>query len=440
MARERLQNLRKAAKKAASSESKADKIEALSEAFKMFSEEAQRLEEAHTRLKDEFQRVNLELEATNQRLSRKVHELDISTRYLKKILSNMSQGLLLINLAGIITTCNKAIETILGVPSIEILFCRFDACFKDNLFGFSMKEALAKKQVPRLRVAEIGTEGSQPREIEIDARFLLREENDTASELWDESLDLAQGLILLLRDVTVERQHKRLADRNDRLKELGEMAAMVAHEIRNPLGGIKGFASLLQRDLKDQTELQKMASYIVEGTENLNKLVTNVLHYSRPVHLQSEVVDLVDQLHQISKNIQMDASLGKGIKIIVQSDVDTLYLALDRQLLQAALLNLMVNAVQAMPKGGTITLAVITTEQEAMIRVTDTGTGIAPEYLEKIFSPFFTTKPEGNGFGLSEVNKVIQAHRGSIEVHSQIGLGTTFTIKLPIKTPIPTTA
>ncbi len=440
MTYEPLQKLRKAAKKATSSDSRPEKIEALSEAFKMFSEETQRLEEAHNRLKEEFQRVNIELETANYRLSRKVHELDISTHYLKKILSNMSQGLLFINLAGIITTCNKAIEAILGVQSIEILFCRFDECFKDDLFGFSMKEALAKRKVPEIRVTELDTEGPNPRIIEIEARLLLRNESEASSERWDESLDLAQGLILLLRDITSERQLKRVADRNDRLKELGEMAAMVAHEIRNPLGGIKGFASLLQRDLRTQPELQKLASHIVEGTESLNKLVTNVLNYSRPVQLQTEAVDLIDQLHQLCASIQMDSALSKGVKVFVQCDVDTLYLAVDPQLLQGALLNLIMNAVQAMPAGGTITLSAMTRNQEAIIRVTDTGTGIAPENLEKIFSPFFTTKPEGNGFGLPEVHKVVQAHAGTIEVHSQLGLGTTFTIKLPIKTPVPTPA
>ena len=435
MARERLHQLKKAAKNATSCDSRAEKIEALSQAFKMFSEETERLEEAHTRLKEEFQRVNLELEAANQRLTRKVHELDISTHYLKKILSHMSQGLLFINLAGIITTCNKAVETILGVQSIEILFCRFDECFKDDLFGFSMSEALTKRKVPNQRIAELGTEGPYPREIEIEARLVLRDQAKASSERWDESLDLTQGLILLLRDITAERQLKRLSDRNDRLKELGEMAAMVAHEIRNPLGGIKGFASLLQRDLKEQPELQKMATYIVEGTDNLNKLVTNVLNYSRPVKLNCEVIDLVDQLHQISTSVQMDASLAKGINIVVQSDLDEFYLPIDVQLFQAALLNLIVNAVQAMPKGGTINLALLVVETEAIIRVTDTGTGIAPEYLEKIFSPFFTTKPEGNGFGLPEVNKVIQAHGGTVEVYSQPGHGATFTIKIPIKNP-----
>ena len=131
----------------------------------------------------------------------------------------------------------------------------------------------------------------------------------------------------------------------------------------------------------------------------------------------------------------MDASLAKGINIVVQSDLDEFYLPIDVQLFQAALLNLIVNAVQAMPKGGTINLALLVVETEAIIRVTDTGTGIAPEYLEKIFSPFFTTKPEGNGFGLPEVNKVIQAHGGTVEVYSQPGHGATFTIKIPIKNP-----
>ncbi len=411
MRQEQLQGLKKAAKEANSPGEGAEKMAT--------PLDTQRLEK-------DFQRIN-------QRLSRKTHELDVSTYYLKKILSHMSQGLLFINLAGTITTCNKAAEIILGVQALEILFCHFETCFKDDFFGFSMSEALANRKVPSMRTTELGTEEPCRREIEIEARIILNDDCEAISERWDESLDPAQGMILLLRDVTVERQLKRLSDRNDRLKELGEMAAMVAHEIRNPLGGIKGFASLLQRDLNNQPELQKMASYILEGTENLNRFVTNVLSYSRPVQLQSRVVELVEQLQKLRTSVQMDASLSKSIIILVKSDVDSLRLSVDMTLLQAALFNLVVNAVHAMPNGGTITLALAATDKEAAIHVSDTGTGITPEHLEKIFSPFFTTKSAGNGFGLTEVNKVVQAHGGTVEVRSQLGHGTTFTIKLPIK-------
>ena len=216
-------------------------------------------------------------------------------------------------------------------------------------------------------------------------------------------------------------------------KELGEMAAMVAHEIRNPLGGIKGFASLLQRDLKNDPELEQMAGYIVEGTDNLNRLVTNVLNYSRPIVPNIESTDLVALVKDLRQLISADHAVDPSVEIIIETAKPVLYAPIDPQFIQSAFLNLIVNAIQAMPQGGILKIILDEENGAAVLKVSDTGVGIQEDNLEKIFSPFFTTKPQGNGFGLSEVHKVIQAHGGTIDVQSAIGKGTQFTIRLPFK-------
>jgi signal transduction histidine kinase len=211
------------------------------------------------------------------------------------------------------------------------------------------------------------------------------------------------------------------------------MAAMVAHEIRNPLGGIKGFASLLERDLSDQPELAHMANAIVEGTDDLNRLVSHVLNYTRTYQLHFESLDIFHILAEIRDLLLADPSLNFNLKINIDSALSSLFIPLDAYLIRSALLNLFVNAIQAMPNGGVITIRVSSAGKEAMIEIQDTGIGIEEELIEKIFTPFFTTKQDGNGFGLAETHKVILAHNGEIDVASKLGEGTTFKIKLPLQ-------
>lgn len=222
--------------------------------------------------------------------------------------------------------------------------------------------------------------------------------------------------------------------RIERMKELGEMAAQVAHEIRNPLGGIKGFASLLQRDLQDRPELQQMAAHIVEGTDHLSRLVTDVLDYARPIEPKLEPIDFIALLNEVKKHIEADSNIDlKHIKLTIDSSYSTFMISLDPFLMKSALLNLILNAIQAMPKGGTVSIVIQKKLGHLVLKIIDTGIGMSKEHLEKIYSPFFTTKLDGNGLGLHEVQKVVSAHGGTIDAHSILGQGTTFTLKIPLK-------
>jgi len=383
-------------------------------------------------LKDQFKVVNRILKDTNNKLTSKEGELDVLTYYLNSIVSHMSQGLVFVNLEGHVTTCNPAAETMLGINSMDILFHPFTDFFSDHLFGFSMKQALAERKAPKKNFVAIETKQGT-KEFEIDTTFVLMHDADTALFHHLTAYDSLQGMIVLIRDFTEIHRLQNIANRNDRMKALGEMAAMVAHEVRNPLGGIKGFASLLQRDLEDQPKLKQLATYIIEGTDSLNKLVTNVLKYSRPVQTTIKSTDIVKLVREISQHIQADACLSPNLKIEVQTALESLNVPLDISMFKSALMNLIVNAIQAIPNSGSITLKIETEMDQALVRVIDTGVGIADENMKKLFSPFFTTKATGNGFGLAEVDQVVRAHGGSIEVTSVINKGSTFTIKIPLK-------
>lgn len=421
-----IKKLKNAAKKSSLGKKDEKKMQSLSKAFESFSIETMHLYKAYSLLKKQFNSLNIELEDANRKLQNKNFEVHVMVNYLSNLLNNITQGIIFVGLDGIITTFNPAAAKILHLESHEVLFNSYWDYFPDDFFGFSMKDSLKSKDAPeRAFVKYMSTEGSEG-ELEVYVSFV----KENAPK--DSEYDFSKGIILLIRDITKIRQLQQIASRNDRMKELGEMAAMVAHEIRNPLGGIKGFASLLARDLKDDQTLQAMAQYIVEGTDNLNNFVTSVLNYARPVQTKFETTDLVSLINEIRLHIMMDQKLTSNIQIFFETELKALSIPVDVQLFKSAVLNLIVNAIQAMSKGGVVTLTLNVSNSEAIIEVIDKGTGISEENLEKIFSPFFTTKPEGHGFGLAEVNKNIHAHLGHIEVDSKVGFGTTFTIKLPL--------
>lgn len=404
----------------------------LVEAFELFNQETDRLERAYNSLKEEFALIHEELETANKNLIQKVAELEMMSFYCQSVVAHISQGLLFIDLNGDVITYNLQAESILGVPASRILSSNFWAHFQDAHFGFSMREALAHRTSPHTIFTTLKTEHTT-KDIEVNTTFVDEEGDLNTSYGKEMPLKKFQGIIILIRDITNMKRLQAIAHRNDRLKELGEMAALVAHEIRNPLGGIKGFASLLKRDLQNEPRYVKMTEYIIEGTDTLNRLVTNVLNYSRPIQLEIKTIDLPILLQELKAHFEADTQLSQSISIELESTFQTLELKVDPQLIKCALLNLMVNAKQAMSeKGGTLRLFLDKNAEEVAIVVIDEGCGIAPEDLEKIFSPFFTTKPEGNGFGLAEVSKIIQAHNGSIQVKSSLNCGTEIILKLPL--------
>lgn len=377
------------------------RIRDLTRAFNLFRKEMGRLAAAYSALKRQFQQVNLELE-------QKVAELDATTAYLRGILDSMTQGILFIDQQGVITTCNPAAEKILGCSATSLLQTSYFDHYKDDQFGFSVRQAMEGEEQEAIPTSLTWQDGAV-RHLEVSASLARN------------------GLILLLRDRTEVRLLQMRAERNDRLKELGEMAAAVAHEIRNPLGGIRGFASLLQRDLAENPHLERMAAAIVQGTSTLDQLVSNVLAYAKPFEVQLTEVDLRGMVKEVYQLVTADTQLAHGIAFKLKLPKRPIRHRVDRTRLKGALLNLVVNGCQAIEESGSLTIEL---NEEGRISVADTGCGIRPDDLEKVFSPFFTTKERGNGLGLAEVHKVVTAHGGTVGVTSEEGVGSLFWIKI----------
>ncbi len=401
----KLVELQEIAKKALESQSVSEKAFCLLEALKICSAEAARLKLLDPKIASGSGDVN--------------EDLIVSRRLLNHLMQKMCEGVLFIDLTGTILFANASIHKIWQKKSGHLIQKRFWDVFSDESFGFSMKEALRYGIAHQLLYQSAPDLG---KELEFSSSFFY--EGDKSSH----------GLLVLIRDVTQKQKLQELITRGDRMKQLGEMAAKIAHEIRNPLGAIRGFASLLYRDLEGQNHLQDMAAQMIEGTKALEALVTNVLVFAKPLQIQLQTLDLTRFLQQLGKFIKADPAFAPNITLLLNVPHEPVLVPFDPEALKRALLNLRFNGLQAMtPKGGILSIGLIRRDGVCNIAIGDTGSGMDETTVEHLFSPLFTTKRSGNGFGLVESKKVIEAHGGTIEVQTIKGQGAIFTLTLPLK-------
>ncbi|MFP5213529.1 MAG: ATP-binding protein [Acidobacteriota bacterium] len=239
------------------------------------------------------------------------------------------------------------------------------------------------------------------------------------------------GYVLLFTDMTNIKQLEERLRRSERLAGLGRLAAGIAHEIRNPLSSIKGFATILASRFPEEDKSRTIADVMVQEVERLNRVVTELLDYARPTELSRRSCSCADMLRHTLSLVERDARL-RNIEIASTTIPEDLTLEADPDRLSQVLLNLYLNGLQAMDHGGTLKVEAFREDGRAVLNVTDTGHGIPSEHLPHIFDPYFTTKPSGVGLGLANVHKFVEAHGGEIEVASNPGQGTTFTIRLPL--------
>lgn len=242
------------------------------------------------------------------------------------------------------------------------------------------------------------------------------------------------GQVLIIRDLGEVRRLQDEIRRKEKLAAIGGLAAGVAHEIRNPLSSIKGIATYYKSKFEDGSEDKEMAGVMIEEVDRLNRVISELLEFAGPTKLNKKLADINELLKHSVRLVEQEATAKKiGIQLdlasySVKADVDP-----DR--LTQCFLNLFLNALQAMESGGLFSISSSTGEAgKAVIVIRDTGSGISAEDLNKIFDPYFTTKPKGTGLGLAIVQKIIEAHEGQIRVRSSIGQGTVFSIALPLVT------
>lgn len=239
------------------------------------------------------------------------------------------------------------------------------------------------------------------------------------------------GYVVLFRDLSEIQHLKKEVERRERLAAVGKLAAGVAHEIRNPLSSIKGFATYFKERYRSVPEDQKTAEIMIQEVERLNRVISQLLEFARPMDIHKKLTSLRPLVEDSLKLIEGDLS-RKGLKVDVSIASDMPEVLIDPDKFKQVFLNLFLNAVDAMEKDGTLSVEARRAEVPGSLQITisDTGRGIQEKDLPRIFDPYFTTKSSGTGLGLAIVHKIIESHGGKIRVHSQAGKGTRATISI----------
>ncbi len=239
------------------------------------------------------------------------------------------------------------------------------------------------------------------------------------------------GTVLVLDDLTERRAMEAQMRRAERLVSLGRLAGGLAHELRNPLGITRAAAQMLQQELADDGKPGEYTRVIQSEIDRVDRLVEQLLAYARPRPLQRALINVASLVEETSGLARVYAK-QQGVMLTTQVGDNLPDLMGDGDLLHQAVVNVLLNGIQATPSDGYVSLTAQAEEAAVWLNVCDTGQGIAPEILPHIFDPFFTTRDDGTGLGLSIVQQIVHDHGGSIDVQSEPGQGTQIVLRLPL--------
>jgi signal transduction histidine kinase len=362
-----------------------------------------------------------ELEIKDRLLTGNILQMERLAGKLRQILASMSSAVLMIELDGYLSEANPRARQLLGIG--------------DDL---PMLAANVLPEPLQNIVDEVVGEG---RHVSLDALILEGPQGSKTvrveCRLVRDDMGHPIGVLQMLDDQTHLVYMERRLEQSRTLAALGEMAASVAHELRNPLGGIGGFAALLKDTLPPEGYAFRYATKIIEGVNGLNKVATNLLAYTRTVDARLQRLELRTLLREVLSFIQIEIEQeGLPLGLEVELGSRELPVRMDPELMRQSFLNLLKNAVQAFERHeGRLGLRVRTISdgsglERVEVDVWDTGPGIPPQLQAKLYNPFFTTRAKGTGLGLSIVRKNVELHGGEIRLRSAPGEGSCFTVCL----------
>ncbi len=333
-------------------------------------------------------------------------------RYNENILASMTSGVVVVNPGGGIITFNNAASMITGIA-----ICRAQGAHIEGFKVLSVfNDIIANAQQRRPCLG---------REIELPGTNKIVSAH---SSLMNPQSEQTGAVILVFNDITEIKEMERLALRREKLAAIGEMTAGLSHEIRNSLNLINGYAAM---SMKMNGDISPQLSVVRNEAIHLNELTTSLLEFARD---SSRRMALTDMQSMLFETIRLSEPRIKEKGIRLSKDYSELPEAnVDAVRLQRALLNVILNAVEATANSGEISISAGTGNGWLYIAIADSGEGIPIDLRDKIFNPFFTTKKDGTGLGLSLAHKIISEHHGSIELESRSGKGSKFTIRLPLK-------
>jgi signal transduction histidine kinase len=357
------------------------------------------------------------------------------------IIETMTNGLVVVDASRRVTVFNQAAATLLGYTTTEVLGQTLQEAIPGatalaDVIQASLDHATempdqGSPNLARSRTAKAFGVRQPPNEVNV----LHRDGNVlplavSASPLRDSAAHVT-GVVCLFEDLSEARALEAERRRLDRLAALGEMSAVVAHEIRNPVAGIAVGVEYLSKNMPQASSYKQDVEMILGEVERVNRILDDILSVARPFQLKLSTQSLPDIVEHVLHRHQI-AIDNKAIHIIRRYAPSLPPAQADRERMEQALTNLVLNAVEAMAAGGTLGIGLQAGQHWATITVSDTGPGIPIAVQRRIFEPFFTTKTRGTGLGLAVTRRVIEEHGGIIELTSEPGKGSTFTIQLPL--------
>jgi PAS domain S-box-containing protein len=368
---------------------------------------------------DEVAIVSTKIERLGQSMRNVQEVFSALKENLDQILGNLQDGLVLFTRDGRAVLVSVAAARFLGVDRDRILGSAIqDILDRSTVLGRAIRDAFEARI--SLLQEEVITE--KKRRVQISLDFI---HDDDAS-------GNALGALLTLHDAESAEQLEDELEMSRRLAAIGRLTAGVGHEVKNPINAIVVHVELLRNKLAGSApETQRHIEVIHSEVQRLNRVVQNLVDFSRPVEPQLSDHDLC-HITQAVLDLESVEFPPRAITLDCKMSESPLYVHVDADMIKQALINVVQNAVQAMPGGGTLTVRVERSSRNAVVSIRDQGAGIAPDQLDKIFNLYFTTKPSGSGIGLAMTYRILQLHNGRIHVQSTEGVGTTFTLNIPL--------
>nr|MBN2276256.1 PAS domain S-box protein [candidate division Zixibacteria bacterium] len=420
----------------------ADDVGRFAETYSSFNQIINKLQRQYLSLKEMYSHQSEELQAVNKTLQVLMGENRAVTEFLNNILNSLSSGVMAIDSVGRISHMNPAARKILGFGEAD-----------DGILGAQYNDIMPVSQDPELSALEAIHSGHEieGREKEIKTRYGTDVNLSVSTSLLKNQSGQIIGAVELFHDISKLRKMEEQLSQMKVLASLGEMAASIAHEIRNPLNGIGGFASLLTRDLEDDPAKKEMARKIVGGVESINRIIQTLLDFARREKIQKSPIDLKNYLSALLVAYAEEyGPTDIGDKLKLEASSGDLIVNLDQHLFRQVFFNLIKNGFEAGGKDTQVTirfgllplvdaqkeysegLGLAGTETLVQIIVEDNGPGFSEADCRKMFSPFYSTKENGIGLGLSIAWKIVKAHGGDLSACSQPGRGTKFSILIPV--------
>jgi PAS domain S-box-containing protein len=347
--------------------------------------------------------------------------------FTESIIQSIGSGIIITEMNDTITYINRAGERILGYSKKELLGKPF------SIFGLKEKQSVIPSFLNNPDDLDTRKEGWMKRKdhTEFPVGFTINNHLSVRGE--------KIGKIVVFRDLTNVYKIQEEILRMDRLVSLGKLASGIAHELRNPLAGIKTTAQALGEEMSGDDSKREYLNRITKEIDRLNDLLKTFFSFAKPQNLNLVHCHIKDIINEIIPFLIKEIA-DKGIRFIETYHPQLPKIQVDKTQMHQVFLNLFLNAIQAMPNGGELKIEaspILSTSVEGFkqnfikVVISDTGRGIPPHIVQKIFDPFFTTKPKGIGLGLSITYQIIKKHGGTVKVESQWEKGTSFIINLP---------